>query len=100
MKNHLTLRSTLSNASWSQRGAALLLIAALIFTLALALRPTTRAPAPTLAVRRAGPAVRNPNVPVIGTGSAYDGGSYVTQRPAVRNPNMPVIGAGSAYDGQ
>jgi hypothetical protein len=46
------------------------------------------------------PAARNPNVPVIGTGSAYDGGAYVTKRPAVYNPNVPVIGTGSAYDGK
>ena len=56
MKNHLTLRSTLSSASWSQRGAALLLLAALILTLALGLRPTPHASAPTPAVHQAAPA--------------------------------------------
>ena len=100
MKTHITYRSTLSHTSWIQRGAAALLMAALIFTLALVLRPTTHAPASTPAVRQAAPAARNPNMLVIGTGSAYDGGSYVTKRPAVRNPNLPVIGTGSAYDGK
>jgi hypothetical protein len=75
MKTHIIFRSTSSNTSWAQRGAALLLMAALIFTLALALWPTTHAPASTPAVRQAAPATRNPNMPVIGTGSAYDGGS-------------------------
>ena len=73
MRTYITLRSTLSNVSWTQRGAAALLIAALIFTLTLALRPTTHAPASTPAVRQAAPAARNPNRPEIGTGSAYDG---------------------------
>ena len=100
MKAYFTLRSTLSNVSWSQRGMAALLLAALIFTLILALRPNTHTPASTPAIRQAAPAARNPNVPISGTGSAYDGGSYVTKRPTVRNPNVPVIGTGSAYDGQ
>ena len=108
MQTYLTLRATLRNTPWIQRGAAaLLLMAALIFTLTLALRPNTHAPAATPAVRQAAPvvrpaapAVRNPNVPVIGTGSAYDGGSYVTKRPVLRNPNVPISGTGSAYNGQ
>jgi hypothetical protein len=103
LKTHITLRSTLSNASWTQRGAAALLMVALILTLALALRPSTHAPASTPAVRQAAPAARNPNLPVTGAGSAYDGSAYVeylTGRPAARNPNLPVIGTGSAYDGQ
>jgi hypothetical protein len=100
MKTYITLRSTLSNVSWTQRGAAALLMAALIFTLALALRPNTHALVSTPAVRQAAPAARNPNVPISGTGSAYDGGSYVTKRPAARNPNVPISGTGSAYDGK
>jgi hypothetical protein len=104
MKTYITLRSTLSNAPWTRRGAAALLMAALIFTLAVALRPTTHMPASTPAVRPATPAARNPNMPVIGTGSAYDGQPYTRAvrpaTPAARNPNMPVIGTGSAYNGQ
>jgi hypothetical protein len=100
MKTYITLRSTLSNVSWTQRGAAALLMAALIITLALALRPNTHASVFTPAVRKAAPAARNPNVPISGTGSAYDGGSYVTKRPAARNPNVPISGTGSAYDEQ
>ena len=100
MKTNITLRSTLSNASWARRGAAALLMAAIIFTVTLALRPSTHVPAATPAVRQAAPAARNPNMPVIGTGSAYDGGAYVTEQPAAHNPNMPVIGTGSAYDGR
>jgi hypothetical protein len=101
MKTDITFRSTLSNASWAQRIAvAALLLVVLMFTLTLALSSTTRAPTSPSTAHQAAPAARNPNVPVIGTGSAYDGGSYVTRRPAVRNPNVPVIGTGSAYDGQ
>ena len=67
-------------------------------------------------------ASRNPNVPISGTGSAYDGHSYRTQpyvltrpanmpsdgsayvgylirRAAATNPNVPISGTGSAYDG-
>jgi len=67
-------------------------------------------------------ASRNPNVPISGTGSAYDGRSYRTQpyvltrpanmpsdgsayvgylirRAAATNPNVPISGTGSAYDG-
>ncbi len=103
MKTNITLRSTLSNASWARRGAAALLMAAIIFTVTSALRPSTHVPAATPAVRQAAPAARNPNMPVIGTGSAYDGQSYASAvrqaAPAARNPNMPVIGTGSAYDG-
>jgi hypothetical protein len=100
MKTYITLRSTLSNASWIQRGAAALLMVALMFTLALALRPNAHMPASTSPVRQAAPAVLSPTMPVIGTGSAYDGGAYVTERPVVLSPTMPVIGTGSAYDGQ
>src|SRR5262245_40945848 len=100
MKTNITLRSTLSNASWARRGAAALLMAAIIFTLTLALRPNTHVPTSTPAVRQAAPAARNPNMPVISTGSVYDGGSSVTEQPAARNPNMPVIGTGSVYDGR
>jgi len=32
MKTYITLRSTLSNVSWTRRGAAALLMAALTFT--------------------------------------------------------------------
>jgi hypothetical protein len=101
MKTYITLRSTLSNASWIQRGAAaLLLMAALIITLTLALRPNTHIPASAPPVRQAAPAVLKPTMPVIGTGSAYNGGTYVTERPVVLKPTMPVIGTGSAYNGQ
>jgi hypothetical protein len=100
VKTNATLGSTLSNASWIQRGTTALLAAALMFALTLALQPNIHVPPSAPAVHQAAPAVRNPNIPVIGTGSAYDGGSYGTQRPATRNPNIPVIGTGSAYDGQ
>jgi hypothetical protein len=73
VKHHITFRSTLSNASWRQRATALLLLAALMFTLALALRPTTYVPASAPAVHQAAPAVSTPTMPVIGTGSAYNG---------------------------
>ena len=58
MKTHLSLRSTLSNVSWFQRGAAALLMAALMVALTLPWRTTTyppvAAPAPTPAVRQQG----------------------------------------------
>jgi hypothetical protein len=73
MKTYVSLRSTLSNVSWIQRGLAALLMAALMFTLTLALRPNIHAPVPTPAARQTAPAARNPNMPVIGAGSAYDG---------------------------
>jgi hypothetical protein len=125
MKSYITLRSTLSNVSWAQLGAAaLVLMAALVFALTLAVRPSTRVPAPLSTVRQAAPAATNPNLPVIGTGSAYDGGhaatprraasalpvigtgsaydgrAYLAGQPAVHSPNTPAIGTGSAYDGQ
>jgi hypothetical protein len=99
MRTYINLRSTLSNTSWILRGAAALLTAALTFTFTLALQPNTHAPASIPPIHQAAPAAHNPNMPMIGAGSAYDGGSYVTERPAERNPNVPVIGAGSAYDG-
>jgi len=102
MKTYISLRSTLGNASWIQRGAAALLMVALLFTLTLVVRPNIPALTSTPAVRQAAPAARNPNISVIGTGSAYDGGAYVeylTGRSVERNPNIPVIGTGSAYDG-
>jgi hypothetical protein len=128
MKTYGTLRSTLSNASWIQRGAGTLLMVALLFALTLVVRPIIPAPASTPAVPQAAPVMYNPHVPVVGAGSAYDGSAYVeyltgraapsaphvpvvgagsaydggaygTERPVVRNPNVPVVGAGSAYDG-
>jgi hypothetical protein len=128
MKTYGILRSTLSNASWIQRGAGTLLMVALLFALTLVVRPIIPAPASTPAVPQAAPVVHNPyvpvvgagsaydgsayaeyltgraapstsHVPVVGAGSAYDGGAYGTERPVVRNPNVPVVGAGSAYDG-
>jgi hypothetical protein len=89
----------LSSASWAHRSTAALLMAALIFTLIFALLPSTHAPAPAPTARQATPAVHNPNTPITGTGSAYDGGAYVQERPAARNPNTPIAGTGSAYDG-
>jgi hypothetical protein len=116
VKSHITLRSTLSNISWTQGIAAVLLMAALTFSLALAwqvnrqpraaqapvAQPSTNVTSPGIRSPIVAPPVAapNPNRPVIGTGSAYDGGSYVTRRPAARNPNTPIIGTGSAYDGQ
>jgi hypothetical protein len=102
MKTYFSLRSTLSNASWIQRGAGTLLMLALLFALTLVVRPIIPAPTSAPAVPQAAPAAHNPNVPVIGAGTAYDGSAYVeylTGRSATFTPNVPVIGAGSAYDG-
>jgi hypothetical protein len=95
MKAHITLRSTIGNTSWLQRGAAALLVAVVVFTLAAALRPNVYMPA----VQHAAPAARHSNVPISGTGSAYDGGAYGIVRPVTVSEKVPVIGAGSAYNG-
>jgi len=46
-------------------------------------------------------AARHPNVPVVGTGSAYDSGAYGVRRPALPNLNVQVgtglVSDGSAY---
>jgi hypothetical protein len=47
------------------------------------------------------PATVTPNVPAIGTGSAYDGGHYGSPVSAPQtSPNVPIRGTGSAYNGQ
>jgi hypothetical protein len=47
------------------------------------------------------PATVNPNVPAIGTGSAYDGGHPGSPVSAPQtSPNVPISGTGSAYNGQ
>jgi hypothetical protein len=107
LKTFITFRSTLSNATRIQRGAAALLMAAIMFTLTLAMQPNTHAPASTPPARQAAPAASNPSVPAPIAGSAYDGSAYVeyltgraaAHSPAAHNPNVPVIGTGSAYDG-
>jgi hypothetical protein len=102
MKAQINLRSTLSNTTSVQRGSAALaalVLMALIGALLIYLsRPSAQA-IPTARVSVPAPRV-SPNVPVIGTGSVYDGGHYGGLRPAPRvSPNVPVIGTGSVYDG-
>src|SRR4051794_30083161 len=60
--------------------------------------PQVAAPAPAVAPR----ATVNPNVPISGTGSAYDGRHYGSSVPTAMpaNPNVPISGTGSAYDGR
>jgi len=103
MKTPITLRSTLSNTSWTQRGAVALLVAALMFALTLALQPNAHVPASAPAVRQAAPAARNPNVPINDTGSAYDGQSHqqawVAAFHATHSSPIQSV-ASSAYDGQ
>ncbi len=103
MKTPITLRSTLSNASWTQPGAVALLVAALMFALTLALQPNAHVPASAPAVRQAAPAARNPNVPINDTGSAYDGQSHqqawVAAFHATHSSPIQSV-ASSAYDGQ
>src|SRR5262245_40559480 len=98
MKTYITLRSAIDNTSWLQRGAAALLVAALGLTLALAVRPNTSAPAAAPAIQQAAPAARDPNVPINGIGSAYDGGQYSATRPATFSSSVPVVGTGLAYN--
>jgi hypothetical protein len=130
VKAQNNLYTTIGNTTWFQRGAAaltvLLLVAAGV-SLTLWTLPTAQVPAVAPAAPAADsliapggrtaspydgsayveyltadqPAV-NPNVPAIGTGSAYDGRSYggAPAAPAAVNPNVPAIGTGSAYDGR
>jgi hypothetical protein len=109
MKAYMSIRSTLSNVSWPQRGVAALLMAALIITLALAWRANLQPPAAQapVAIPAAQPSANGIS---LGIRSPYDGSAYVeylTPRMlivappvAAPNPNTPVIGAGSAYDGR
>jgi hypothetical protein len=123
MKAHINLRSTLSNTTTLQRGSAALAALALMALIGALLVYVSRPSAQSIPRPRASvPAQRvspNPNVPISGTGSAYDGGAYGSLRqalripnsvahapaaapvaaPALRNPNVPISGTGSAYDG-
>jgi len=113
MKTYFNLRSTIGNSSWPQRGlaalAALAVAAGVGITLMQALRPGVQAVPAAPAAQVVKPAVPNPNVPISGAGSAYDGSAYVEYllsgpsaapaQLAASTPNVPVIGTGSAYDG-
>jgi hypothetical protein len=96
MKTYFNIRSTIGNNSWPRRGlivlATLAMAAVIGIALIQALRPGSQAIPGTPAVQVAKPATPNPNLPISGTGSAYDGGSY-------GSPYKPISGAGSATDG-
>jgi hypothetical protein len=78
-------------------GLSILLISAAIVTAV----PSRTAPIAAPKANIARPAPVNPNVPISGTGSAYDGRDYQTvPRPALFNPNVPISGTGSAYNPQ
>src|SRR3954471_2996254 len=99
MKAHITLRSTLSNTSSLQRGGAALALMALISALLIYV---ARPSAQSIPRAQVGIPVQrtSPNVPISGTGSAYDGGHYTGALPVTRvSPNVPISGTGSAYDG-
>src|SRR5436190_1194455 len=102
MKAQINLRATLRNTTAWQRGSAALaalVLMALIGALLIYLPRPSALSIPT--ARVSVPAQRvSPNLPVIGTGSAYDSGHYTGSLPAQRvSPNLPVIGTGSVYDG-
>jgi hypothetical protein len=102
MKAQINLRSTLNNTTTLQRGSAALAAVALMALigalLIYAARPSTQ-PIPKARVSIPAQHV-SPNLPVIGAGSAYDGGHYTGALPAKRvSPNLSTIGTGSAYDG-
>jgi len=79
-------------------GMGALLVVAAIFAATLS-RPA--APAPHDALRQATHVAPNPNRPISGTGSAYDGRDYSAAAPRVSsNSNVPISGTGSAYNGQ
>jgi hypothetical protein len=111
MKAPITFRSTLSNASWTQRGAAaLLLVAALIFTLTLVLRANTHAPASAPAVRQAarlagssavvGASQAAPRYLLGGHGELVAGASNAQAARRITAVSPALIGTGSAYNGQ
>src|SRR5262245_35615554 len=98
MKTHITLRSAIDNTSWMVRDEEAMPVAAFGLTLALTVRSDKSATAAAPAVQHAAPAARDPNVPINGTGSAYDGGQYSATRPATFSSSVPVVGTGLAYD--
>jgi hypothetical protein len=90
VKTHNNLYTTIGNTTWLQRGVVALTILLLVAAAGLGIvglpRPVAQAPA-AVPVAPAAPATSNPNVPVIGAGSAYDGGSYGAAQPAA--PTQP-----------
>ena len=101
MKAQINLRSTFRNTTTLQRRSAALtalVLTALIGTLLIYIARPSAQSIPTGRVSL--PAHRGNNVPVIGTGSAYDGGHYVDTLPIRHSlPNLSKIGTGSVYDG-
>jgi hypothetical protein len=78
-------------------GLSIVLISAVIVIAAPNRTAATASPKHNIAR----PALLNPNNPISGTGSAYDGRDYhAAPRPAPFNPNNPINGTGSAYNGQ
>jgi hypothetical protein len=106
MKTYFNLRSTINNGSWSQRGLAALAVLAVAAVVGITLMQVLRSGMPAIpaapAAQVANPARPNPNVPISGTGSAYDGGSYGSPWPSAPNLNVPAqkldsSDSGSAY---
>jgi hypothetical protein len=87
VKTHNSLYTTIGNTTWLQRGVVALTILLLVAAAGLGIvslpRPVAQAPA----AAPVAPAASNPNVPVIGAGSVYDGGSYGAAQPAA--PTQP-----------
>ena len=117
MKTSLDFRSMIYNSSWPQRSlaalAALAVAAVVGITLLQALRPGVQAVPAAPAAQAAKPTALNPNVPISGTGSAYDGSAYVEYllsgpsagpaKPTVPNLSVPTpevnsSSVGGAYD--
>ena len=101
MKAQINLRSRFSNTTALQRRSATLAALALMTLIGALLIYVARPSAPLLPKARVSvAATHNPNVPISGTGSAYDGGHYVDLPPAKRvSPNVLDFGTGSVYDG-
>ena len=78
MKAQFNLRATLNNITALQRGSAALAALALLALIGVLLVTIARPCAPAIPKARVSvPAQRmSPNVPISGTGSAYDGGHY------------------------
>src|SRR6266508_4490933 len=102
MKAQINLRATLRNTTAWQRGSAALAALVLMALIGALLIDVARPSAQAIPTARVSvPAQRvSPNVPVIGSGSAYDGGHYTGSLPVNHvSPNVPISGTGSVYDG-
>jgi hypothetical protein len=100
MKAQINLRSTLNTTTAWQRGSAALAALALMILAGALLMYVSRPSVQSIPRAHVNiPASLGHNAPAIGTGSAYDGGHYVSAAPAEVVLKQPGFGTGSVYDG-